>query len=47
MVSLVVPDGEERYRGARKCLVKSVDLALDTMQMKLTLKETASGDEEG
>lgn len=47
VVSLVVPDGEERYRGARKCLVKSVDLALDSMQMKLTLKETASGDSEG
>lgn len=46
VVALNVPDGPQRYRGARKCLVKELELALDTMQMQLTLKETASGDDE-
>ena len=44
VVELVVPDGEEAYRGVRKCLVKSLDISLEHMTMKLTLKETASGD---
>lgn len=44
VVVLVVPDG--RYKGKRKCLVKSLDLDLATMKMKLTLKETASGDDD-
>lgn len=46
VVELVVDDGEEAYRGIRKCLVKNVELSLGDMTMKLTLKETASGDEE-
>ena len=44
MVTLSVPDG--RYKGKRKCLVKSADIDLGTMAMKVVLKETASGDEE-
>lgn len=44
VVNLLVEDGERRFQGARKCLVKDVSISLDTMQMKLTLKETASGD---
>ena len=46
MVELIVHDGLEDYQGARKCLVKTCELELGTMTMKLTLKETASGDEE-
>lgn len=46
VVNLVVHDGEKAYRGTRKCLVKNVDIQLGTMLMSLTLKETASGDEE-
>lgn len=45
VVALSVPDG--RYRGKRKCLVKSADIDLGTMEMELVLKETASGDGEG
>lgn len=44
VVTLVVPDG--RYAGKRKCLVKSLDIDLSTMEMKATLKETASGDDD-
>ena len=43
-VTLKVHDGLSAYQGARKCLVKSLDLDLEHMTMKLTLKETASGD---
>lgn len=46
VVELVVHDGLEDYQGARKCLVKACELDLGTMTMQLTLKETASGDEE-
>lgn len=46
VVELVVHDGDERYQGARKCLVKSLTLDLQPLRMKLTLKETASGDDE-
>lgn len=46
VVNLVVHDGDAAYRGTRKCLVKNVDIQLGTMLMSLTLKETASGDEE-
>ena len=46
VVDLVIRDGQEQYRGARRCLVKSVDLKLENMSMKLTLKEVASGDDE-
>lgn len=46
VVNMVVPDGLDEYRGTRKCLVKSLDLELSTMGMDVTLKETASGDEE-
>lgn len=38
-VTLVVPDGEERYRGRRHCLVKSVDIELRHLTMQLTLVE--------
>lgn len=46
VVNLVIHDGDKAYRGTRKCLVKNVDIQLGTMLMSLTLKETASGDEE-
>lgn len=46
VVELVVHDGPERYRGVRHCLVKNVELELEHMGMTLTLKETASGDDE-
>lgn len=41
VVTLAVHDGE--YRGNRKCLVKSLDLELEHMTMRLTLKETSAG----
>lgn len=44
VVELVVHDGPKEYRGTRKCLVKSLDLELEHMTMRLTLKETGSGD---
>lgn len=44
VVNLVVPNGP--YKGTRKCLVKNIELELEHMTMELTLKETASGDEE-
>jgi hypothetical protein len=44
VVDLVVRDGEAQYQGTRKCLVKSGTIDLEHMRMKLTLKETASGD---
>lgn len=47
VVDLIVHDGLDAYRGRRRCLVKSVDLDLRYMDMTLTLKETASGDEDG
>ncbi|MBQ6649804.1 MAG: hypothetical protein IJM67_00975, partial [Atopobiaceae bacterium] len=47
VVELVVHDGLADYRGRRKCLVKTCELDLGDMTMALTLKETASGDEEG
>lgn len=46
VVELVVHDGDPAYRGVRKCLVKNVSINLQYMHMKLTLKETASGDKE-
>lgn len=46
VVELVVHDGDINYQGARKCLVKSISLDLAPLRMKLTLKETASGDED-
>lgn len=44
VIDLVVYGGD--YSGRRKCLVKSVSIALDSMMMTLVLKETASGDTE-
>lgn len=46
VVELVVHDGMAAYRGVRKCLVKNVTLDLQHMTMQLTLKETASGDDD-
>lgn len=46
VVELVVHDGDARYQGVRHCLVKNVELSLEHMSMRLTLKETASGDDE-
>ena len=46
VVELAVHDGMSAYRGVRKCLVRNVSLDLQHMTMRLTLKETASGDEE-
>lgn len=43
-VDLYVPDGPYEYRGLRRCFVKSLDLELEHMTMRLTLKEVASGD---
>lgn len=39
VVDLIVHDGAERYRGRRKCLVERLDLDLQYLTMKLTLKE--------
>lgn len=44
VVDLIVYGGD--YPGKRQCLVKNLTLNLGTMHMDLTLKETASGDEE-
>lgn len=44
VVELVVHDGLKEYQGVRKCFVKSLDLDLKDMTMRLRLKETASGD---
>lgn len=46
VVELVVHDGLPQYTGTRKCLVKSVELGLQFMKMRITLKETASGDDD-
>lgn len=46
VVELHVHDGPQRYRGVRHCLVKNLELELEHMTMTLTLKETASGDDE-
>lgn len=46
VITLDIPDGLAEYRGRRHCLVKSVDLTGPYWDMSLTLKETASGDEE-
>lgn len=46
VVELFVHDGPSRYRGVRHCLVKNLELELEHMTMTLTLKETASGDDE-
>lgn len=45
-VNLVVYDGPQRYRGIRKCLVKSMKLNLGTYTMDLTLKEVTSPEED-
>lgn len=39
VVELVVNDGLKDYRGVRRCLVQNVNIALDSMNMRLTLKE--------
>lgn len=44
VVDLIIPSGD--YQGRRKCLVKNTTLNLEGMSMQLTLKETASGDDE-
>ena len=46
IINLVVHDGPSYYQGVRKCFVKSLSLDLETMGLKLTLKETTSGDDE-
>jgi hypothetical protein len=43
---LVLPDGVGGYSGRRSVFVKQMDLSLDEMSMKLTLKETSARDEE-
>lgn len=43
-VELYVHDGPYQYRGLRRCFVKSLDLELEHMTMRMTLKEVASGD---
>lgn len=45
VVTLIVNDGLKVYQGRRHCLVKNVELDLKQLTMKLTLKETASGDD--
>lgn len=40
VVDLIIPDGVAGYSGKRHCLVKSVDIDLETMQLDLVLKET-------
>ena len=46
IVELYVPYGAEQYQGIRKCLVKNIELSGEYLDMTLTLKETAGGDEE-
>lgn len=46
VVELVVYDGEKAYQGVRRCMVKSLEIRLSDLTMQLTLKETASGDDE-
>ena len=46
VVTLVVSDGLDEYTGRRHCLVKNVELDLQHLTMRLTLKETSSGDDE-
>ena len=46
VVELVVHDGMDEYAGRRHCLVKNVELDLQYLTMRLTLKETASRDAE-
>ena len=44
VVELVVHDGPKEYTGVRKCFVKELEVELEHMTMRMTLKETASGD---
>ena len=44
IVNLMITDGDRYYRGARKCLVKTVEISAPFGDLKLTLKEIASGD---
>lgn len=46
VVDLVINDGQADYQGVRRCLVKNAEISLEDMRMSLTLKETASGDDE-
>lgn len=46
VVELYVPFGADQYQGVRKCLVKNIELTGEYLDMTLTLKETAGGDEE-
>ena len=46
IVELYVPYGADQYQGIRKCLVKNIELSGEYLDMTLTLKETAGGDEE-
>lgn len=46
VVDLVISDGDAAYTGVRRCLVKNAEVSLADMSMRLTLKETASGDDE-
>ena len=46
VITLDIPDGLAEYQGRRHCLVKNIDLDGPYWDMKLTLKETAAGDEE-
>lgn len=44
IVELIIPNDAGMYGGSRKCLVKSIDISCEYCDMQLTLKETASGD---
>lgn len=46
IVELIVRDELDDYVGARKCLVKSIDITGEFLDMELTLKETSGGDNE-
>lgn len=46
VIDLIVPDGEAAYQGTRKCLVKAIDFSGPFLDMNITLKETASGDDD-
>lgn len=44
VVELVVRYGPKEYVGVRRCFVKEIEVELEHMTMRMTLKETASGD---
>lgn len=46
VVNLIINDKYDTYTGTRKCLVKNLDISGPFLDMTITLKETAGGDNE-